>query len=202
MLHFPNVLQLDKQFRGRWNEAFGSTNPITLELGCGKGEYTVGLAQLQSEKNYVGVDIKGARIYTGAKRALDLGLKNVMFLRTQVDHLPEYFSENEVSEIWITFADPHPPLSRARRRLTSPKHIDVYRKFLKPGGVINLKTDSDILYQYTLEIIEQLKLKLLTKIDDVHNANHGDERLNIRTYYESMHLAENKTIKFVSFSLQ
>jgi tRNA (guanine-N7-)-methyltransferase len=200
MLHFANVLQGDKSFRGRWNDAFGNNNPITLELGCGKGEYTVGLAARYPDRNFIGVDVKGARIYTGAKHAIDQQLTNALFLRTQVDHLPDYFAPDEVSEIWITFADPHPPTSRARRRLTSPKHIDVYRKILKPGGTINLKTDSDILYRYTLDVIEELRLALLENIPDVHGTAHNNPHLDILTYYERKHLAVGKTIRYVRFS--
>ncbi|HZG01500.1 MAG TPA: tRNA (guanosine(46)-N7)-methyltransferase TrmB [Chitinophagales bacterium] len=201
MLLFSNVVQLDRRHRGAWNEALGNTNPITLEIGCGKGEYTVGLARRYPERNFIGVDVKGARIYTGAKRALESNLNNVMFLRAQADHLPEYFAPGEVGEIWITFADPHPPLSRARRRLTSPKYIDVYRQFMPPNGLVHLKTDDDGLYQYTLEVIEQLNLNLLCNVGDVHHTDHGDDRLNILTYYERMHLAKGKTVKYVRFGL-
>jgi tRNA (guanine-N7-)-methyltransferase len=201
MLSFPNVLQYDKTFRGKWNEAFGNDHPITLELACGKGEYTVGLAQLFPERNHIGIDIKGARIYTGAKRALELGLNNVRFLRTQIDHLPEFFAESEVDEIWITFPDPHLRVSRARQRLTSPKFIDIYRTVLRAGGTVNLKTDSLSLYDYTLEVIDELKLLLQEKMDDVYANPDRDPRLNIRTYYEGLHLTQGKTIKYVRFAL-
>ena len=167
MLSFPNVLQYDKSKRGGWHQVFGNSNPITLELACGKGEYTVGLAQLHPEKNYIGVDIKGARIYTGARRSLESGLNNVRFLRTQIDHLTGYFAQNEVDEIWITFPDPHLRLSLARQRLTSPKFIDIYRKILKPGGIVNLKTDDATLYNYTLDVIHEDKLTLLYSDEDV-----------------------------------
>ncbi len=143
MLSFPNVLQLDKSQRGIWNKRFGNSNPISLELACGKGEYAVGLARLFPERNFVGVDIKGARIYTGAKRSLELGLNNVIFLRTQIDHLPEYFAPDEVDEIWITFPDPFSALSSAHRRLTSKKYIAVYQKIMKPGSTVHLKTDDE-----------------------------------------------------------
>lgn len=201
MLSFPNVLQQDKTHRGRWHTAFANNHPITLELACGKGEYTVGLAQLHPHRNFIGIDIKGARIYTGARRALDLKLTNVLFLRTQIDHLSEYFAPQEVDEIWITFPDPHLRLGKARRRLTSPKFIDIYRSILKDGGMVNLKTDSDVLYHYTLDVIHQLGLPLHEKIDNVYAAPSRDPQLDIRTYYESIHLAAQKTIKYVRFGI-
>lgn len=201
MLSFPNVLQFDKSNRGGWSEKFGNANPITLELACGKGEYTVGLAQVYSDRNFIGVDIKGARIYTGAKRSLDLDLKNVKFLRTQIDHLPEYFASGEVTEMWITYPDPFIPLSDAHRRLTSTKYIEVYRKIMSPGSIVHLKTDDDGLYLSTLDVIAELKLTLHEKIDDVYALKNRDPRLDIKTYYEQKHLIANKTIKYVRFAI-
>jgi len=201
MLSFPNVFQFDQSRRGRWSEVFGNPNPITLELACGKGEYAVGLAQLHPERNYIGVDVKGARIYTGAKRALDNSLDNVRFLRIQIDHLPEYFGPDEVDEIWITFPDPHLRLSRARQRLTSPKYLGLYRHLLKKGGTVNLKTDDDTLFSYTLDVIAEAGLPLLETLTDVYASEPRDPRLGIRTYYEGKHLAHGRTIKFVRFAL-
>lgn len=202
MLGFTNVYQTNPGFKGNWREkTFNNHYPITLELACGKGEYTVGMAQLNPEGNYIGVDIKGARIYTGAKIALTQPLINVRFIRSQIDHLHEYFDKDEVDEIWITFADPHLPNRSAKRRLTSPKFIDVYKQFLKPGGTINLKTDSDLLYDYTLEIIEELKLKLHYKNNDIYSGILYDERLKIKTFYEGKHLEKHKTIKYIKYSL-
>lgn len=202
MLGFDNVYQSNPGFKGRWRElCFANENPITLELACGKGEYTVGMAQRNADGNFIGIDIKGARIYTGAKQALTLPLLNVRFIRTQIDHLHEFFGTNEVDEIWITFADPHIPKRSAKRRLTSPKFISIYQQILKPGGTVNLKTDSDLLYEYTLEVIEELGLKIIYKNNDIYAGELYDERLSIKTYYENMHLAEGRTIKYIKYQL-
>lgn len=202
MLGFDNVYQSNPGFKGRWRElCFANENPITLELACGKGEYTVGMAQRNADGNFIGIDIKGARIYTGAKQALTLPLPNVRFIRTQIDHLHEFFGTNEVDEIWITFADPHIPKRSAKRRLTSPKFISIYQQILKPGGTVNLKTDSDLLYEYTLEVIEELGLKIIYKNNDIYAGELYDERLSIKTYYENMHLAEGRTIKYIKYQL-
>jgi tRNA (guanine-N7-)-methyltransferase len=201
MLDFPNVFQKNTDHKGKWNIEFKNSNPIILELGCGKGEYTIGMAEKDPNKNYIGIDIKGARIYTGAKYALNNKLDNVRFLRMQVDHLAEYFETNEVSEIWITFADPFLPESDAKRRLTSPKFLEVYNKVLKPKSTINLKTDSDELFQYTLEVIEELNLNLHYSNSDIYASELIDERLQIKTYYEKKHLLNHKTIKYVRYDL-
>lgn len=202
MLGFENVYQSNPGFKGNWREqCFANENPITLELACGKGEYTVGMAQRNSNGNFIGVDIKGARIYTGAKQARTIPLPNVRFIRTQIDHLHEYFGANEVDEIWITFADPHTPDRSAKRRLTSPKYIAVYKQFLKPGGTINLKTDSDLLYNYSLEVIRELGLTILYQNNNIYSSELYDERLNIKTYYENMHLAEGCAIKYLKFKI-
>lgn len=200
MLSFDNVLQFDKQQRGKWHERFGNQNPITLELACGKGEYTVGLAERFPARNVIGIDIKGARIYTGAKRATELGLSNALFLRMQIDHLPDYFAPHEVGEIWITFPDPHLRVSKAKHRLTSPKYISIYKQVFRPEGIVNLKTDSDSLYDYTLETVDELKLTLLEHTNNVYAHAH-DPALDIQTYYERMHLANGKTIKYVRFAI-
>jgi tRNA (guanine-N7-)-methyltransferase len=202
MLGFENVYQSNPGWKGKWRTAcFQNDYPITLELACGKGEYTVGMAQRNEKGNFIGVDIKGARIYTGAKKALEIPLPNVRFIRTKVDHLHEYFAESEIDEIWITFADPHLPNSSAKRRLTSHKHIAVYKQILKPEGTINLKTDSDLLYSYTLKVIADMSLKVIYQNDDIYSTALYDERLNIKTYYENKHLAEGRTIKFIRFQL-
>jgi tRNA (guanine-N7-)-methyltransferase len=172
-------------------------------LGCGGGEYTVGLAQLRPEKNYIGVDIKGARIWRGAKTAKELGLANVGFLRTHVDHILRCFSAHEVDEIWLTFSDPQ--IGKARKRLTSPLFLDRYRKILKPGGVIHLKTDSTLLYEYTLEQIAEHELRTEESSADVYAelvprvSAEEQAVLNIRTHYERMWLEEGRTIHYVRF---
>lgn len=201
MLSFPNVFQLDTRHKGKWKEVFQNDHAITLELACGKGEYTIGLAQLYPERNFIGVDIKGARIYTGAKMAIETGLENVRFLRTQIDHLPQYFETGEVEHIWITFPDPHLRESRTRHRLTSPWFLSIYKQVLAPGGIIHLKTDSDVLYKYTLEVIDDLGLKKAASTPDVYSEAHSAE-LDIQTYYERRHRSEGKTIKYVAFQLQ
>ncbi len=186
--------------KGTWNSGvFQNSNPIVLELACGKGEYSVGLAQLYPNKNLVGVDIKGNRMWVGATEAQEKGLDNVRFLRAYIDHLDQFFAEEEVDELWILFSDPY--IRKERKRLTAPKFLALYRKFLKPGGIINLKTDSDILYEYTKEIIEEEKLELLRDISDVHNECPDDPELSIITYYERMHLKNGKPSKFLSFKL-
>lgn len=194
--------------KGRWNSGFFHREaPLVLELGCGKGEYTTGLAQLRPDRNYIGVDIKGARIWRGARTALELGLKNVGFLRAHVDHLLRCFAPGEVSEIWLTFSDPQPAKSKARKRLTSPLFLARYKEVLVPGGIIHLKTDSPLLYDYTLEQVAAHGLPLLQKSEDVYGElvpglpPAEQEVLNIRTFYERMWLGEGKKIHYVRFAI-
>lgn len=194
--------------KGRWNsDFFRREAPLVLELGCGKGEYTTGLAQFRPDRNYIGVDIKGARIWRGARTALELGLKNVGFLRAHVDHLLRCFAPGEVSEIWLTFSDPQPAKSKARKRLTSPLFLARYKEVLVPGGIIHLKTDSPLLYDYTLEQVAAHGLPLLQKSEDVYGElvpglpPAEQEVLNIRTFYERMWLGEGKKIHYVRFAI-
>lgn len=202
LITFPNVFQLDKSKRGKWKEeVFKNKNPITIELACGGGEYTVALAQKFPGRNFIGIDKKGARIYKGAKQALQLNLPNALFLRGHVDHLPEYFSENEIEEIWITFPDPYLSSTKSKKRLTSSKFISLYRQVLIPDGFVHLKTDSDFLYQFTLDTLNELKLPLHFQTDNLYAAALPDEILEVKTFYEKMHLAEGRTIKYVSFRL-
>jgi tRNA (guanine-N7-)-methyltransferase len=205
---FPNVLEytdFDETSppKGAWKSGiFKNTNPITLELACGKGEYTINLARKFPERNFIGIDIKGPRIWQGAKTALDEPLENVRFIRMFIDHLERYFANEEVNEIWIIFPDPYiRKKARISKRLTSPKFLNIYRKLLKPGGIIHLKTDSDILYSYTLETIEQENCRIVQQADDVYRDMPVDELLTIQTYYEKMHLKEGRTIRYVSFQL-
>ena len=187
-------------FRGKWRqEVFGNDNPLVLELACGKGDYTVGLAQMFPEINFIGIDIKGARMWRGAKTALEEGLKNAAFLRTEILHIHHFFSENEVDEIWITFPDPFLKKSRAKKRLTSQRFLDIYRKFLKLGGIIHLKTDSQPLYDFTLEVIEEGAHQLLYHNDDIYAQPLDFNELEIKTYYERMHLENGRTIKYLKF---
>jgi tRNA (guanine-N7-)-methyltransferase len=190
---------------GRWNaDFFERESPLVLELGCGGGEYTVGLARLNPQRNYLGVDIKGARLWRGARTAREEGLSNVGFLRTHVDHLLKCFGAQEVDEIWLTFSDPQ--IGKARKRLTSPLFLERYRQILKPGGFIHLKTDSPLLYAYTLEMIAEHKLILHEQSDNVyadlvHRVSAEEQAvLNIRTFYEQMWLEEGRTIHYVRFA--
>jgi len=202
---FANVLQLDegKPLKGQWSkEHFKNNNPVVLELACGKGEYTVNLAQLFPDKNFIGVDYKGNRIWRGAKTALEEGVDNVAFLRIQIENLLDYFAKGEIDEIWITFPDPQPQLSREKKRLTSPRFLEKYIEVLKPGGYVNLKTDNDGLYAYTAEKIHELKLKEHVNTADLYHSEFADEVLSIKTYYEKKYLADNKNINYLKFSFQ
>jgi len=186
--------------KGTWNsEIFKNGNPIVLELACGKGEYSVGLGSLYPDKNFIGFDLKGNRLWVGADKSRKLGQKNVRFFRAYIDHLDQFFAEKEVDEIWIIFPDPQ--LKKDRKKLTSPKFLDLYRPLLKQGATINLKTDSPELYEFTLELIEELNLKLHRNVADVYKECPEDPELSIKTYYEGMHLKKGRTIRFVSFSL-
>jgi len=213
---FPNVYQNIDLFKpqlinsngsnialkGLWKKNhFKNDNPIVLELACGRGEYSVALAQKFSEKNFIGIDIKGNRIWTGAKAALQQGLNNAAFLRTSIELLYHFFEKGEVSEIWITFPDPFLRNSKSKKRLTSPYFLAVYQKVLADGGLIHLKTDSDPLYEFTLKTIEGEKAKLNERVDDVYEEQPDNEILAIKTYYEGMHLKNGLTIKYVSFRL-
>lgn len=200
---FSNVLQLDagKPFKGSWsNSFFKNNNPVVLELACGKGEYTVNLAQLFPDKNFIGIDYKGNRIWRGAKTALEENVNNVGFLRIQIENIVDYFAPGEVDEIWITFPDPQPQLSREKKRLTSPRFLDLYKQFLKPNGYINLKTDNDGLHAYTAEKIAELGLGLHSKTEDLYHSPYADEVLSIKTYYEKKYLKDSKNINYLKFS--
>jgi tRNA (guanine-N7-)-methyltransferase len=202
---FVNVVQLEagKPFKGKWAEScFKNNNPVILELACGKGEYTVNLASLFPEKNFIGIDYKGNRIWRGAKTALEDGVTNVGFLRIQIETILDYFAENEVDEIWITFPDPQPQVSREKKRLTSPLFLNKYKSILKPGGIIHLKTDNDGFYAYTLEKVIENELPLQIKTTDLYNSEYVDEVLSIKTYYEKKYLLHKKNINYLKFSLE
>lgn len=203
---FSNVFEYkdfkeNPELKGKWHtHIFHNEQPITLELACGKGEYTVNLARKFPDTNFIGIDIKGPRIWVGAKQALEEPLQNVRFLRTFIDHLENFFVEHEVDEIWIPFSDPY--LKKEKKRLTAPKFLEIYRKILKPGGLIHVKTDSTVLYEYTLDIIRKENCVITEHIPDVYNKPHGNQLLTgIQTYYEKMHLEAGKTIHYVSFRL-
>lgn len=198
---FPNVLIFPDTMAGNWSAHFGHNKPLTLELACGKGEYTLELARMFPEKSFVGVDIKGNRIWKGARTALDEGLKNVAFLRIHIDHIREYFSSNEVSEIWITFPDPYLRKSKAKKRLTHPRFLHAYHHIMRSGGKIHLKTDSAELYDFTKEVIEQNHCVLHRDIPNVYAGGNADPLLQIKTFYEQMHLNEGRIIRYLEFSL-
>ncbi len=202
---FSNVLQLEegKPLKGNWVKMhFKNNYPIVLELACGKGEYTVNLAQLFPEKNFVGIDYKGNRLWRGAKTALEEGISNVAFLRIQIENILDYFSPGEISEIWITFPDPQPQISREKKRLTSPRFLEKYKAILKEGGILHLKTDNDGLHNYTVEKVNELNLKLHAKTEDLYHSTLVDEVLSIKTYYEKKYLANDKNINYLKFSFE
>ena len=189
--------------KGRWrNNYFKNDNPIILELACGKGDYSLALANHYPNQNFIGIDIKGARIWTGAKRALENDLKNVAFIRMRIENITGVFGKNEIDEIWITFPDPFPRGTKVRRRLTAPNFLKLYEEILKPGGIIHLKTDSDLLYDFTKEVIESAGLPRVRDIQNIYEMNEVPEILSIKTFYEKQHLAEGRTIKYISFKLR
>ncbi len=197
---FPNTFDVeDTANKGQWRNIFGNDNPIVIELACGKGDYTVGLARMNPEVNYIGIDIKSNRMWTGAKAALDEKLTNVRFLRTHIDHITEFFDTNEVDEIWITFADPQP--HKPRKRLSSYKFLNLYRQIAGEHTLVNIKTDSDLFYESSLEQAQQDQLTILSKIDNVYQMNPVPEFLKIQTYYEKMWLGMGRTIKYCQFVL-
>lgn len=198
---FPNVLQYPEGMQGKWNAFFGNDNPVTLELACGKGEYTVSLARQYPDRNFIGVDLKGNRIWCGAKKALEEGLKNVAFLRTQIESITDYFAEEEVSEIWITFPDPQLRMSKAKKRLTHPRFLRLYKKIIKEGGFIHLKTDSPDLYNFTSLVAELYELNIAESYSDVYAEPDIHEDLKIKTYYESLDIAGSNKVHYLKFSL-
>lgn len=198
---FSNVLQYPENTAGQWHSWFKNTNPITLELACGKGEYSVNLGREHKDRNFIGVDIKGNRIYTGAKTALAEGLGNVGFLRIHIGKITDYFAQGEVDEIWIIFPDPFLRKGKAKNRLTHERFLSAYQQILKPGARINLKTDSKELYDFTLETIQEQGCHIHENIADIYGKGKATGPLAIQTFYEKMHLADNRTIYFISFSL-
>src|SRR5690606_16458113 len=201
---FKNTFELEagRVMRGCWaTQHFGNTNPLVLELACGKGEYTIGQARLFPDKNFIGIDYKGNRIWRGAKTALEEQLNNAAFLRIQIDNLPDYFAEGEVSEIWITFPDPQPQTSREKKRLTSAGFLDHYRKILKPGSFVHLKTDSDGLFAYTIETVTERGLNIRVQTEDVYRSHHQSDVLSIKTYYEQKYLTNGKNINYLQWEV-
>lgn len=201
---FEHVEFADRSFpyKGTWaEEVFGNRNPIIVELACGKGEYTTSLAERFPDKNFIGIDIKGDRIWKGAKRAIGQNLENVRFLRCFIDHLDQFFGKGEVSEFWITFPDPFLKKSNAKKRLTSPKFLSIYRKIAAESATVHLKTDSERLFRFTESVIEDQQLPVIQRFDDLYGEGPVDDLLSIKTYYEKKHLAAGRSIHFISFSL-
>ena len=197
---FSVVEHVPFEMKGHWREEyFHNDHPIVLELGCGKGEYTVELAKLYPDMNFIGVDIKGARMWTGATQALKEGLKNVAFLRTNIEIIDRFFDEDEVQEIWLTFSDPQ--MKNPRKRLTSTYFMERYRRFLVDGGIIHLKTDSNFLFTYTTYMVEKNTLPLLYRTEDLYGSSLESELLSIQTYYESMWIARGLNIRYMKWQL-
>ena len=206
MAGYPHVFQYpfaalqEKGFemRGHWNEQFfKNDHPIVLELGCGKGEYTVGLGKLFPEKNFIGIDIKGARMWSGAKESLEAGMTNVAFLRTSIELIAHFFAPSEVAEIWITFPDPQ--MKKVNKRLTSTRFMKMYREILSGEGIIHLKTDSNFMFTYTQEMVKANQLPVLFATDDLYHSDLTDAVLSIRTYYAQQWLDRGLNIKYIKF---
>lgn len=206
---FDNVIQPSRDdlikfnfvFRGKWKKkVFKNSNPIVLELGCGKGEYTVNLAKLNPNKNYIGIDIKGARFWRGAKTATEEKLENVIFLRTQIELLDFIFEKNEIDEIWLTFPDPQIKFQRRKHRLTNTKFLSIYKNILNDSGIIHLKTDSEFLHGYTLGKLEEMSINPIVSNHDIYkNSNAPVEAIQIQTHYEKIYLNEGKKITYLNF---
>jgi tRNA (guanine-N7-)-methyltransferase len=208
MERFENVIQVPYRklqyenfpLKGKWaSEFFKNENPVILELGCGKGEYTVELAEKNPEINYVGVDIKGARMHVGAKKALAIGLKNVAFLRTNIEIINQFFGEEEVAEIWLTFPDPQ--MKKTRKRLTSTFFLNLYKQFLKKDGIVHLKTDSNFQFTYTSALVHLNGFEILAETNNLYESEILDETLQIKTFYEKQWLSRGITIKYIAFKL-
>jgi tRNA (guanine-N7-)-methyltransferase len=201
-----NVIQPGKELfeniRGRWrSDFFKNEHDIVLELACGRGEYSTGFGSIYPKRNFVGVDIKGNRIWVGSKKARFEGLHNVAFLRTQIDHLERFFENNEVNEIWIVFPDPRPKASDERRRLTSPRFLEIYKKLIVQGGAIHLKTDNTRLFEYTLELLQDRSdVENIEFTHNLYQSKYEDDHCGIKTKYEHQFSAQGYTIKYLRFS--
>lgn len=197
-----DVMNGDFHLKGNWrSNYFKNSNPIVLELGCGKGEYSVGLAKMFPEKNFIGADIKGARLWRGAKTAVEEKLGNVAFIRTRIEHIASFFAPEEVDEIWVTFPDPQPREKKSKKRLTSSRFLNHYAKFLKPNGIVHLKTDSQALHAYTKAVIEYNNLKVNVCTNDLYATVKDDPILGIRTHYEQLFMEKGFTITYINFQL-
>lgn len=198
---FQNVFEFPENIQDKWHEIFKNEHPILLELACGKGDYAVNMAIAFPNKNFVGVDVKGNRMFVGAQRALQEKIENVRFLRVKIENIISYFPPKSIDEIWITFPDPFLKDGKAKNRLTHHKFLAMYQQILKPNGMIHLKTDSTELYEFTLEMIEHHQCKIIENVPNVYEKGEPAFPLNIKTFYEGMHLADNRIIKYVRFIL-
>jgi tRNA (guanine-N7-)-methyltransferase len=199
---FQNMKEAGLAFgkKGKWADYFGNSNPIVVELGCGKGEYTVALAQLFPDRNFIGIDIKGARMWSGAKDSLQKGLKNAAFVRTSIEMLPAFFAPGEISEIWLTFPDPQ--MKKVHKRLTSTTFMALYQQVLPQGGIIHLKTDSNFMFTYTCEMVKANGFEVLFQTNDLYHSGFADDKiLSIRTFYESQWIERGISIKYITFRL-
>ena len=208
--NFENLFQYTYQrlqcegfpMKGQWSSNyFKNDHPLVLELGCGKGEYTVNLARQEPEKNFIGIDLKGARIWRGCKTARDEKMKNVAFIRSRVDFIEEFFAPGEVDEIWITFPDPQPQSPREKKRLSAPVFLNRYHNILAPGGAVHLKTDNESFFRYTLETLSKFGHEVLYATRDLYNSDAPGILKSIRTFYENIYLAEGKKIGYLKFRL-
>lgn len=200
VLQYPREKLINEGFphRGKWNEnIFSKSSPIVLELGCGKGEYTVSLAKSNPDSNYIGVDIKGARLWSGAKQIEKESIPNATLLRAEIENIDKFFAPGEIDEIWITFPDPQ--MQKARKRLTSSRFMSLYGKILKPGGIIHLKTDSPFLYEYTKRLVEENGYEVILATDDLYGSGKADPESAIKTFYEDQWLSRGKKIKLITF---
>jgi tRNA (guanine-N7-)-methyltransferase len=198
---FKNVLEYPLHMQGKWSSFFENDNPVTLELACGKGEYALGLARMYPDRNFIGVDLKGNRIWVGAKKALEENLNNVAFIRSQIDKIDQYFARGEISEVWITFPDPQLRTSRAKKRLTHPHFLRLYQAILEDYGKIHLKTDSPELYDFTRLVISFYGLELLEDNSDVYAQAVVTDELKIRTHYEHLDISQSRRIHYIQFCL-
>lgn len=198
---FSNVFEFPENGASDWSDVFENKNPLVVELACGKGEYTVNMAKAFPDKNFIGVDIKGNRMFVGAQKAIKENISNVCFLRIRIETILQYFAPKCISEIWITFPDPFLRESKAKNRLTHHKFLALYQQLLVPQGIIHLKTDSSELYHFTLEMIAHHACEIIENNADIYSKGMPDFPLNIQTFYEGMHLADNRIIKYVSFRL-
>lgn len=198
---FSNVFQYPAGIKGKWKEVFKNDHPITLELACGKGEYTLGMARLFPHRNFIGIDLKGNRIWVGAKTALAEGFQNVAFMRTHIDKIRDYFTPGEVEDIWLTFPDPHLRISRAKKRLTHPNFLRLYQQITGPGSYIHLKTDSPVLYNFTRDVLHLYNIETETDINDLYASAPTDPVLQIKTHYEKLDIAQSNQVHYLKFKL-